>query len=340
LILIKFIFSVFVFLIYPTVLLAQDIPSKEYPLFIAALPNPNDFSLFANGGWDGNWYVGYNTCWIQKIKVPPKGVYERAFIGAKLGRMKSFHSPGQAPWEKQPFPIEIYMGIASELAWSKKQSFLLVSGQDIPLEGDPDNVLEGMGSAQWFWKEIPIELIRFDADHYLAIWSPTEVSTSRHQAPILAGGWGTNNEDSWINNTIQGKPPSNPKKSLKTPVLIFEPAIALKLIPYQSEKVLPQITITAVQESPLTQKSVRSKIVAASVQGENITRVWIEISTDQEKWERYGKMLWNAPYTFTIPTLQLPIGPKGQTWIRVSAADLFENIGNSLPINILETKNP
>src|SRR4051794_30165180 len=42
------------------------------PVFMADLANPNDFSVFANGGWDGNWYVGYNTCWIQKLSVPPK----------------------------------------------------------------------------------------------------------------------------------------------------------------------------------------------------------------------------------------------------------------------------
>ncbi len=44
------------------------------PLFIADLPNPNNFSLFANGGWDGSWYVGFNTCWMQKLAVP-KGNY-------------------------------------------------------------------------------------------------------------------------------------------------------------------------------------------------------------------------------------------------------------------------
>src|SRR5258706_15995411 len=31
--------------------------SADYPIFIAQGPNPNDYSLFANGGWDGNWYV-------------------------------------------------------------------------------------------------------------------------------------------------------------------------------------------------------------------------------------------------------------------------------------------
>ena len=35
--------------------------SPDYPVFVAQVPNPNDYSLFANSGWDGNWYVGYNN---------------------------------------------------------------------------------------------------------------------------------------------------------------------------------------------------------------------------------------------------------------------------------------
>src|SRR5206468_2135465 len=94
------------------------------PLFIADLPNPNDFGLFANGGWDGNWYIGYHTCWVQKLTVPD-GSYKRAFIGVKLGRMKNYQPPGKAPWEKKSDEGEIYMAISGTASWSRAQSFLV-----------------------------------------------------------------------------------------------------------------------------------------------------------------------------------------------------------------------
>ena len=52
--------------------------SADYPVFVAQVPNPNDYVLFANGGWDGNWYVGYNNGWIKKLPAIPKGNYAHA----------------------------------------------------------------------------------------------------------------------------------------------------------------------------------------------------------------------------------------------------------------------
>src|SRR3989338_5805148 len=76
--------------------------AAQEPVFVADLPNPNDFGLFANGGWDGNWYIGYNTCWVQMLTVP-EGKYQRAFIGAKLGRMKNYQPQGKPSWEKKAY---------------------------------------------------------------------------------------------------------------------------------------------------------------------------------------------------------------------------------------------
>ena len=47
--------------------------TPDYPVFVAQTPNPNDYSLFANAGWDGNWYVGYNNGWIKKLPPIPQG---------------------------------------------------------------------------------------------------------------------------------------------------------------------------------------------------------------------------------------------------------------------------
>src|SRR3990167_3494664 len=122
--------------------------AAQEPLFIADLPNPHDFELFANGGWDGNWYVGYNTCWVQKLAVPP-GKYAKAFVGARLGRMKNYQPEGKAPWQKKAYEGEIYMGISSTASWNRAQSFYLAPTSDIPLEPDAENAVEGTGESRW-----------------------------------------------------------------------------------------------------------------------------------------------------------------------------------------------
>src|SRR5579871_1723543 len=63
--------------------------APDYPVFVEQVNNPNDYSLFANAGWDGNWYVGYNNGWIKKFPPISKGNFAHAYLGAKLGRMKT-----------------------------------------------------------------------------------------------------------------------------------------------------------------------------------------------------------------------------------------------------------
>src|SRR5258708_7528191 len=75
----------FLFLVPLSTLHAQ---TSDYPVFVSQVPNPNDYMLFANAGWDGNWYVGYNNGWIKRLPAIPPGNYARAYLGAKLGRMK------------------------------------------------------------------------------------------------------------------------------------------------------------------------------------------------------------------------------------------------------------
>src|SRR4051794_28980944 len=69
-------------------LIAAEHPPADYPVYVAQLANLNDYNVFANSGWDGNWYVGYDTCWIKKLPPVPPGRYRRAFLGARLGRAK------------------------------------------------------------------------------------------------------------------------------------------------------------------------------------------------------------------------------------------------------------
>ena len=65
------------------------------PVYLSILSNINDYYAFATSGWDGSWYVGYNACWIVRLPAAPKGDFEKAYIGVKLGRMKSIRVEGK-----------------------------------------------------------------------------------------------------------------------------------------------------------------------------------------------------------------------------------------------------
>ena len=71
------------FLLFLTFCIPQlNAAAPDNPVIVEQVPNPNDYSLFANGGWDGNWYVGYNNGWIKKLPPIPTGRYAHAYLGA------------------------------------------------------------------------------------------------------------------------------------------------------------------------------------------------------------------------------------------------------------------
>ena len=215
----------------------QDEKHIKLPIYLSALPNLNDYNIFANGGWDGNWYIGYNVGWIERINISSSTYHDivinKVYIGAKLGRAKTRQKEKRPVWEKESIPGDIYIAVSSSPSWMSDQRYFLVSTEDLPLESDFENALEGVGESRWFWKQVPLEQINFNGPNYIILWSPTNYMVSRDTAPILCGGWGTrdNELNTWINNEIQGCPPIDPSQSLKTPISVFEPAIAIKLVP-------------------------------------------------------------------------------------------------------------
>lgn len=325
------------FLITSTMLCSQSLEEaqvgNDLPAFYADLPNPNDFGLFANGGWDGSWYVGFNTCWMQKVSVQSEGQYRRAFLGAKLGRMKYF--PEKPPWDKKAYPGKIYMSISSTPSWTRAQSYFLVSTEDIPLESDGENAIEGAGESRWFWAEIPLKLVNPRGDNYLALWSPSQNLTNLSSAPILAAGWGTKEVNSWVTHEAKGMAPTDPAKSISTPLTVFEPAIALKLVP-ESSAAKPRIKIKKIENGKARANLPAPRVVWSSIEGESIERSWVEISTDSKNWNRYGRYMYSSPFTFTVKMHEIPIGPEGKTWIRIGAADIYENVGLSDATNLFE----
>ncbi len=231
------------------------------------------------------------------------------------------------------------MAVSSSPSWTRKQSYLLTTTQDIPFEPDDLNAVEGVGESQWFWREVPVQQINFGGDNYIALWSPTRYFTSVASAPILAAGWGDKEANSWLSNDTKGGPPSKPEKALATPLTVFEPAIALKLIPKLPESAKPPaVNVARVLNGKARGKYPAPKILQCSVLGESIERAWVEVSTDSVTWKKFGRTVFKAPFVFSIRMEEVPMGFQGKTWARASAADGFENVGHSAAVNLFERK--
>lgn len=340
---------------------------NRYPVIIAEVENLNDFALFATSGWDGNWYVGYNHAWVTKLPKAPEGNYVKAYLGAKMGRAKNvirreleraenhFQRLENLPEEKReasakqlqygnfkeiskkikelenrlssPHSGKIYIGINSSPQWDKKHSFFLVFEEDVPLEGDPEEALEQVGEARWFWVEIPLDLISFDEQNYIAIWSPDENLNSAQVSPILASAWGGKEVNTWLDQESEGKSPS----SLSRPVTIFEPALAIKLVPSNEKRLSVEILNIGDGEEIKEKRAVN-----ASVSGEDIVRAWLEISQDKssskvQKWVRTGRPAFGAPYSITLDPTKLE---GGVHYLRMGAEDFWGNVGYSRSIKI------
>ncbi len=307
------------------------VPDRPLPVYLAELSNLNDYSIFANSGWDGNWYVGFNVCWMEEIPAPPAGNYVRAFIGAKLGRMKTRPVTGKPIWEKEPIPGSIYISLNSTPSWKQADSYFLTDSRDIPLEGDPENAPEGVGESRWFWTEVPVSMVSMTGPNYIALWSPTEYFVSTASSPILAGGWGSNKVNSWLNNDVKGYPPLNPATSLKTPITAFEPAIAVKLIPAGTQ----QDIIVKIRQIADGRAKTPNKTFIASVTGEEIEKAWLEVNDSTGPWKKHGRYVYNVPFSFTLKPDLLP---EGKMKVRVPASDIWGNTGFSMPAEIAVEK--
>jgi len=332
-------------LFFTLCLLAFTMPlcaqAPDYPVYVSQVPNLNDYSLFANGGWDGNWYVGYNNGWIKKLPPVPKGNYARAFVGAKLGRMKTLPPVGRPP-EFNPVPGEIWIALSSTPSWEANQSFRLTTTADIPLEPGMDYALENVGESEWFWTEIPLESVNFSGDNYVALWSPTPFLLSVSSSPVLAAGWGGKDINTWLARDIKGEPPKDPKTSLATGLSYFQPAMALKLVPAGNPHPM-HVRVVSWQNGTVDHLK---PVIVGSAEGESIERIWVECNSILhpnplpsrerasgalgEGWSQVGRSLWKAPYVFSIDQGKLPHGKlhvrlaAENVWGEKAYSDLFE----------------
>ena len=294
----------------------QDITSVNY---ISLEQDLSQYYMYANSGWDGNWYVGYNNCWI--VKLPPVSAgFAKAYIGAKLGRAKTKPAPDK-PWERVSVPGKIFIGLSQDGAFTSQQSYFLVDSKDIPLEGLPKGTIKDTGSAQWFWAEIPPSAVSAEKPNYAAIWSSSELFTDASASPIIAGAEDKDQKETivWINHSTKGIPPRDAKSALETPITGLAPAIALKLIPKNTQKVSV--------EDFITQPSAKGVIVSFSVSGKDTRAAWVEISYDRFDWQRVSSLSYQPPYVFTLNKSLFP--QYDAVFIRAAACDSLENIGYS-----------
>ncbi len=307
--------------------------TPDYLVFVAQTPNPNDYSLFANAGWDGNWYVGYNNGWIKKLPPIPKGQYVRAYIGAKLGRMKTLPPVGRPP-EFNPIPGEIWIALSSTPSWKANERVLLTTTEDIPLDGSPEYATENVGESQWFWVEVPLGLVNFSGDNYVALWSPTPQLLSISSSPVLAAAWGNKDVNTWLGKDIKGTPPTDPKTALGSGLSYFQPAIALELIPDGNSHPM-QVRVISWQNGSVDHAK---PVIAVSVGGESIERVWVERSENIKRgdvvrghWLQVGRSLWKAPYIFSLDKGKLP---HGKVFLRIGAENVWQEKAYGDPFEI------
>ena len=305
--------------------------STILPTFVSLSPNINDFSRFADGGDDANWYIGFNNTWIVKLPPAPMGAFARAFIGAKVGRAKTRPNPNK-PWLRDVIDGKIYMAISQTPSFTAQQSFFLSETTDLPLEADPQASIEGVGSGEWFWAEVPLSLVSFSRFNYLIIWSPTNSFVQASSAPVLAATAVENlqTEDSspretraWNNRSISGVPPRNPDGALETPINTIFPALAIKLSPPSSSEI-------SVSEF-LFERAGRRCVVRFSAWGENIAEAWVERSRDGLDWERLTRFQRPQPFIFTLSQDKCP--PPGD-YLRGAARDILGTAGTSDPFHI------
>ncbi|MFH1620384.1 MAG: hypothetical protein ABIG11_10855 [bacterium] len=334
------VFSALILLVFPPVFSQDDSliqnadpkppPAKQghaikapVPTYLSINPDLNEYYLYADGGWDGHWYVGYNSCWIVKLPPAAPGNYSRTFMGAKLGRAKTTSVAGNA-WEKAPLPGKIYMSLSQSPSFSSEQNYFLTEAADIPFEPSPNDNVRGTGPSEWFWAEVPLSQVSSEKPNYLAIWSSSEYFTSSSSSPIIAGAeTQARQETVWLNRSVRGVPPRDAENALEIPVFYLQPALAIKMIPPNEYKVLLKGFMASISASNV--------VTSFSAIGQDIRGAWMEISHDKFDWQRISRVLARPPYSFTFDRTQLP---SDLYYLRAAAVDSLENTGYSREITV------
>lgn len=304
-----------IFVIIPILLFIKTTVFSNDVLFISELPTPGEFTLFANGGWNGNWYVGYDHGWITQLPAQETSSFKKAFLGAKLGRAKTARQIQGIKGIDEIYPCRIMIGISGSVDALEEQ-YILTTIDKIPLEGSKDSALNNVSDSMWFWVEIDINLIKSDMNNYIHLWSDDENLDSAEVAPILAAGIGSNEkENSYL---IKGRAGSKEIKIIK----YFEPAIAIKLVGSSAPE--PKVWIKSIEDHPLHEQK---QIFEIDVFGRYITEVGLEIN-DGVGWKKTGNIIMHPPFFYVFDFSKLS---DGKYEIRSWAKNWWEKEAYSKP---------
>lgn len=303
--------------------------AKSRLAYVSELPDLNQYALFANNGPDGNWRVGYRKAWFARLGPAPKG-YAKAFLGAKLGRMKTRPLAGRKG-ETEPIPGEIWIAVSPEPRWSSEQQFLLTRTEEIPQDTDDSETQTHVGEARWFWVEVPAEILSAKAN-YLALYSPSPTLNTSTTTPVLAAGLDPRAPSKetrvWMNDSLQGALPDDP---LQHNVSYYQPALVIKLT---NPGPGPVVELLAVKSENTLNNNV---FISASLTGQDVQCAWVEALPADGPWRPVTPRVWGPPYTFTVPALRLPPTTRE---LRVKALDVYETPGASRSVKVQVSRNP
>lgn len=305
---------------------ADETKSYRFPpvKYISLAGDLNRYYLYANGGFDANWYVGYNNAWI--VKLPPIDTtgYLKAFIGVKLGRAKNISYPSSK--NLKPYESKILAAISNSPRFPGKV-YIICENSDIPLEPLSDESIEGVDSAKWFWTEVPLNTLSSTTDNYIAVWAESRELKDSSSSPIIAAAsFDDGVENVWVTPSIKGSI-SSLENPLEIPISGKKPAIVIKLIPQNDYKVI-------IKNFNLDKRD-DEYLFRWSVIGCDIQKSWLEISYDRIKWERFSRYLYLPPFSISFRSTTLP---NDLFYIRVCALDNFENLECSSHISINNIK--
>lgn len=304
----------------------KSLSFTEQPLYLAARPNPNDYRFLADGGETFGFSVGYGRSWVVLLPPVPPGGWDRAFVGAKLGAMKTERKPGRPDWDQRVIPGEIFAAVTQAFPCLPHRRYPLARTEDIPLAGHPRQPLDGVGEARWFWTEIPLSSLSTEVPNIVVIYSPSETLKGEEQSPVLGGARVEDQKIAWWRDKSGGQPPRTSNEAFQFPAVTYTPAVALKLVPTTTGR--SQVVLPSSSEGFWNGNNL---VVPAAVNGTNIESAWLEISSDGKRWSRVGRSLRGAPYVFTVSHTSLPTGP---FQVRVRARDSWESVGTSSPVSI------
>lgn len=291
------------------------------PVYHSLEKNLSKYYLYADGGFNADWYVGYNNCWVVKLPPVETSSFARAYIGAKLGRAKIISWP--MSWDQRPIPGKIYLALNNAPTFNSEHMYFLVDAADLPREPLPNDHLDGVDSSRWFWTEIQLSKLSADKPNYMALWSSSRYFTSSSSAPIVAAAKSDSvEEDVWLSRSIKGNPPSG-DGVFEIPISGLKPAIAVKLIPANDYKVFIKGFMAELEEQSIT--------ASFTVIGEDIRATWLEISYDKFDWQRVTRYMFRAPYFWSFGREEIS---REMFYLRAAAVDNLENTGYSREVLI------